>query len=97
MHFPLPARRARRWGAGPGNHVADPGGPIAVSVLGVYANGLPGCRTSGAGVIGTISPPSLRHEDVPEGRRNQIPSVWRSWALRAGPSVDDAGPSAGSR
>jgi hypothetical protein len=67
------------------------------SVLGSSVSLPTGCRASGAGVIGTLASPSVRHAGVPEGCRNQIPSVARSWALRAGPSVDDAGRAAGSR
>jgi len=65
--------------------------------LDVYASRLLCCGVPGAGVIGTISSPSVRHDGVPEGGRNQIPSVARSWALRAAPSVDDAGSRYGSR
>ena len=76
MHYPLPAQRARRGGAGPGNSPAGDQSPCRS-----WRSSVPSLRLrgAGAGVIGTISSPSARHDGVPEERRNQLPSVSRSW------------------
>ena len=84
MHYLLPAQRARRGGAGPSN---DPAGSIAMSVSARSLSLRTCCGGTGAGVIGTLSSPSSRHEGVPEERRTQWPSVSRSgriprWSLR---------------